>query len=408
MKARAIMSISVALLLLAVSLLFGSILLFRLFVLSTLILAAGYLWVNISLRRLSVTAGSLPEHLQVGDEFFRDLTLTNNSRLPRLWLTVQDQTDLGQQDNVLVNIRGHDKQTWQTRFTCTRRGLAYAGPVNVTATDPLGIFSKRISLGERQPLIVYPRTVDLPHFKFSSFSDFGYGSGFQSVSRISPNASSVREFNTGDSLRHIHWPSALRTGKLMVKMFDADRAYNAAKESWVLLDMNEAAHYGRNRDTTDEQAITIAASVASDYLQGGMRVGLMAGDANRTLLLPARGELQRWKILEKLALTETDWNGNLLEIVNNNLDKLRDNPLLIIIATTTSVNLPEVIRLLRRRVDTVVVILLDAASWTGNRMLTEMGRTLAWTGAQVYTVYKGDDLAKALDSKATHLHPVTV
>jgi len=139
-----------------------------------------------------------------------------------------------------------------------------------------------------------------------------------------------------------------------------------------------------------------------------MRVGLMAGDAHRTVLLPARGEIQRWKILEKLALTETDWNGNLLEMVTSNLENLRDNPLLIIIATTTSANLPDIIRLLRRRVDTVVVILLDAASWTGNRMLTEMGKTLAWTGAQVYNVYKGDDLAKALDSKAAHLHPVAV
>jgi len=261
MKTRAIMSISLALLLLTVSLLFGSILLFRLFVLAILVLAAGYLWVNINLRHLSIIAGNLPEHQQVGDEFHRDLTLINSSRLPRLWLTIQDQTDLGQQDNILVNLRGKDQQIWQTKFTCTRRGLAFAGPVTVTATDPLGVFSKQITLGERQSLIVYPRTADLPHFKFSSFSDFGYGSGFQSVSRISPNASGVREYANGDSLRHIHWPSALRTGKLMVKMFDADRAYNAAKESWVLLDMNEAAHYGRNRDTTDEQAITIAASI---------------------------------------------------------------------------------------------------------------------------------------------------
>ncbi|MDD5190899.1 MAG: DUF58 domain-containing protein [Dehalococcoidales bacterium] len=393
---------------LAFALLFGSALLLRLFYLSILILLASYAWVVYNIRKLSLKTGAAPAHLQVGDDFQREVTLTNNSRLPRLWLKLQDRTDLGPQDSTLVNLPGQDSKTWKTNFTCLRRGRFHLGPVDVTSFDPLGIFSRQITLGDSQSVIIYPQAVDLPHFKFSSFSDFGYNDSYLSATRISSNASSVREFASGDSLRHIHWQSTLRTGKFMVKMFDADRSYNASKIGWILLDMNEESHFGRQLDTTDEQAIVIAASVAQNYLQGGMKVGLMASDAERSYVAPERGQAQLWQILEKLALMKTDWRSTLKETVNKNLDDIRDNPLVIIIATTTSTGLIDTIRQLKNRVDAVVVILLDVASWQGSPILTDMQRTLTWTGAQVYMVHKGEKIATALDSKITHVHPYMV
>jgi len=407
-KIRKYLALALLMLMLGFSLLFGSILLIRLFYLSIILLVFSYLWTVLSVRSLNLNSAFPPEHLQVGDEFQREVTLTNNSHMPRLWLKLQDQTDLGHQDTAIISLSDRNSETWKTNFICDQRGLYHVGPVSVTATDPLGIFNKQIQLGEKQPVLIYPKTVDLPHFKFSSFSDFGYNSGSQSINRISPNASGIREFISGDSLHHMHWQSTLRTGKLMVKMFDADRSYNASKIGWILLDMNEDSHFGRGLETTDEQAITIAASVAQNYLQGGMRVGLIASDQKRSLVVPERGEPQLWQILETLALMKTDWKYTLNDAVTTNLNKLRDNPLVIIIATTTSAGLLETIHQLRNRVDSVVVILLDVASWKGTPVLSELGRTLALTGAQVYHVFKGDELTRALDSKASHLHLVGV
>jgi hypothetical protein len=139
-----------------------------------------------------------------------------------------------------------------------------------------------------------------------------------------------------------------------------------------------------------------------------MRVGLMASDKNHSLVIPERGEPQLWQILEKLALMKTDWKYTLNEAVNGNLNKIHDNPLVIIVATTTSAGLLETIHQLKNRVDSVVVILLDVASWKGSPVLSDLGRTLALTGAQVYHIFKGDELTKALDSKVSHLHPVGV
>jgi len=411
MSKREIAAIAVPLVVLGLALLFGSILLLRLFFVTGIVVGACYAWARLSMRNLKLTIAQPPEHLQVGDTFQREVTLSNPGRTPRLWLRLQDNTNLpGRRDTAMVTIAGRAAYVWQNTFTCKKRGRFHLGPTTITSSDPLGIFSNPRVLGQKQDITVYPQTIELPLFRFASFSDFGYGAGYHSLSRISPNASSVREYASGDSLHHIHWPSTARTGSLMVKMFDADRSYNASKTAWVLLDMTSDSHFGRGEDTSDEVAITIAASVVKKYVQGGMRVGLMASDADHVVVPPERTEEHLWQIMEALAVMKNDWRMSLNDIVAQNLDAFRDNPLVIIVATTGTDGIMDVIRQLRNRVDSAVVVLLDGASFLERRgpAAADVSRTLTLAGAQVYTVRKGEELSKTLDSKTTRLQPLLV
>ncbi|MBI4180544.1 MAG: DUF58 domain-containing protein [Chloroflexi bacterium] len=409
MNAQKISTIAVPAALLVMALVGGSILLLRLFFLSGLVIAVSYLWTRWSLRNLSVLTTKPPEHLQVGDTFQQEITISNSDKLPRFWLRVQNDTDLpGYHDTAIINIARQSSYSWQTNFGCRKRGRYHLGPVTVIATDPLGIFTSRCALGEAQEITVCPATIDLSLAKFASFSDFGYGSGYQSINLASPNASGVREFVSSDSSHHIHWRSTARMGKLMVKKFDTDHSYSTSKIAWILLDMNEKAHFRQGEETSDEYAITIAASVAKKYLQDGMRVGILASDERRCLITPQRGEEQLWGILEALALIRTDPKLKLSELVSHNLDGFHDNPLVIIVATSTSENLVEIIHQLRNRVDSVVVILLDVADFGGRLSSTGVSRTLTWSGAQVYTITKRAELSKALDNKIRQLPQLLV
>lgn len=410
MGRRKIIAVAVLLAILALALALGSVLLLRLFFVTALTVGISYLWAILSMRNLTLSIGKPPEHLQVGDTFQREVALSNPGRIPRLWLKLHDNTNLpGRRDTALVTISGQTAHFWQTAFTCHKRGLYHLGPTTVTTSDPLGIFSYPRVLGEEQDIVVYPATVELPLFRFASFSDFGYGAGYHSLSRISPNASSVREYASGDSLHHIHWRSTARTGSLMVKMFDADRSYNASKTAWVLLDMNNESHFGHGEETSDELAITIAASVVRKYLQGGMRVGIMASDEKRLMLPPERTDEHLWQIMAALALMKNDWKLTLNEVVAQNLDSFRDNPLVIIITTSAAEGLLDIVRQLKNRADSVVFVLLDAASYGRHgTAAADVSRTLTWSGGQVYTVRKGEELGKALDSKTTRLQPLLV
>lgn len=377
----------------------------RLFLLSLLVPLASYLWTILGIRGISVDASPPPDHCQVGERFEQDITVINNSRLPKLWLKVEEGTDMpGHHDAAVLNLPAGGSHRWQSIIRCQRRGLYHLGTVIATAADPFGLFSRQRTMGEAQSILVYPATLDLPLFKSASFNEFGYGAGYQSISQISPNASSVREFTSGDSLNHVHWPSTAHTGKLMVKMFDADRSSNSAKNVWIVLDMQAAAHFGDGEESTEEYGVTIAASLAKKHVDTGMRVGLAAVGEQTYFITPDRGEEHLWRLLETLALMRATGDIPVGRLLSEQADRFRGDTIVIIITPSVTGELFDATRKLRHRVDSVVAILLDPASFGGAVSVTNMARNLSTTGIQAYVVRQGDEVARALDHRVSLLH----
>jgi uncharacterized protein (DUF58 family) len=286
-------------------------------------------------------------------------------------------------------------------LACTRRGKYGIGSVSVTSGDPFGLFTKRVMMGESSKIIVYPRIVDLPLFKSVSLNDFGYASGFQSISQISPNASSVREFASGDSLHHIHWHTTAHTGKLMVKMFDADHSYNSSKIFWVVIDMDENAHAGHGDESTEEYAVTIAASLIRHHLESGMKVGMISAANQSHLFSPSRGEQYLWGMMEALALVRAEGKMPLGQLILSHVEDFKEDPVIMIIATSASRQLMEAVRRLKSQVESVVVVLLDASSFNGKGGDLNSAHNLSLLGVQVYSIRHGDEISKALDSRSS-------
>jgi len=405
MKARSIVFLVPAILL-AVALLAGSTLVLRVFFLSVLVLLVSYLWTLFGTRGVAATTETPPEHRQVGERFRQKVTVSNNSRIPKPWLRVTEVSNMpGHWESALITLTPWSSRTWESTVQCQRRGLYHLGEVMITATDPFGLFSRESTVGESHDILVYPATVDLPLFKASSFSDFGHGSGYQSIGLISPNASSVREFSSGDSLNHIHWPSAAHTGKLMVKVFDADRSYNSSKTVWIVLDMHTLPHRGVGEETTEEYAVTIAASLARKHVDGGMRVGLvMEGDVT-VVIPPDRGDDHLWRILEALALAKATGDTPVGQLITDQAEYLRGNSVVIVITPSVTAGLVDALRQLHNRVDSIVTVLLDPESFGGEVGVAMAARNLSTTGVQAYVVRQGDELARALDHRVSILHP---
>jgi len=404
MKIRTVIFI-VPVVLLALALVGGSTLVLRLFFLSVLLPVASYLWAAIGIRGVSAEAEPPPLHCQVGDRFQQKITVYNSSRVPKLWLRVDESTDLpGQREPAVLSLPRWGVHEWQSSFICRRRGRYHLGAVTVTAADPFGLFSRQRTVGEPHSILIYPATMDLPLFKASSFNEFGYGSGYQAISQISPNASSVREFSSGDSLNHIHWPGTAHAGKLLVKVFDADRSYDGSKTVWVVLDMKGAAHAGHGEETTEEYGVTIAASLARKHLQSGMRVGLLASGERTYLIPPERGEEHLWRMMEALAVMRAEGEASLGQVISDHMEYLRGNSTVLIVTPSITGGLADATRQLRNRVESIVVVLVDPASFGGETSMANAARNLSTTGVQVYIVRQGDELARALDNRVSLLH----
>jgi uncharacterized protein (DUF58 family) len=114
------------------------------------------------------------------------------------------------------------------------------------------------------------------------------------------NASSVRDYLPGDSLRWIHWPTSARRDSLFVRLFDS----TPSSDWWIILDAHGAAQVGEGQDSTMEHAIILSASLANQGLQAGREVGLVAYGEELVWCPPRGSENQRQGILRALALLE--------------------------------------------------------------------------------------------------------
>jgi uncharacterized protein (DUF58 family) len=122
------------------------------------------------------------------------------------------------------------------------------------------------------------------------------------------------------------------------------------------------------------------------------------------MISPDRGEEHLWRLLEALAVAKAAGQTPVSHLVSDNLERLRGDSIVIIISPSVTGELFDATRQLRNRVDSLVVVLLDPASFGGATSVTTAARSLSATGVQAYAVRQGDELARALDHRVSPLH----
>ncbi|MFC1987683.1 DUF58 domain-containing protein [Chloroflexota bacterium] len=404
MKRRVVL-IVVPLVILAIALATGSVLMLRLFSLSVLVLLLGYLWTLLGIRGLTGRVKKSAERCQVGEKFDEETTVCSSSRIPKLLIRVQEDTDLSGHNNVATfNLSPKGSYCWQTEVYCRHRGQYSLGALTATATDPFGFFSLQRKFGELQNIIVYPATLELPFFTSLFRNEPGLGSSRWLVSEIGSDAARVREYTSGDTLNRIHWHSTAHTRKLMVKEFDTDRSNYASRDVWIVPDMNQASQVGDGDESTEEYCITIAASLMKKYIDSGKQVGLVASGDRPYCFPPEIGSQHLWSMLEAMALMKATGEIPIEQLISHEIEHFGSNSVIIVITPSISEQMVASLRRIKSHGIPVIVILLDSASFGGTVSTVNTTRSLISNGFQVYVVRHGEELAKALDSRALIPH----
>ncbi len=396
--------IVIPLAILILALLVSSNLLLRLFFLAVMLLLISYLWALVGTRGIRVQFGELPERSQVGACFNENITVCNDSRIPKLLLKLEENTDLPGYNNLVeLNLRTKSALHWQTRVQCQHRGRYHLGSATITAGDPFGFFWRNYHSGKPRHLLVYPATLELPFFDVSTPSNLGDSSSGWLIGQTGTNASGVREFVNGDNLMHIHWPSTARNGKLMVKMFDDGRAPSSSEDVYVVLDMHRAAHQGQGYEGTEEYAVTVAASLVKKYLDRGLQVGLIISSDPLLSFSPGRGEEHYSRMMEALALVQANGEIPLDHVIASRMKPVISDATVVIVSPATTPLLADAVRQLRVREVLVSVVLLDPASFGGTTGSSNLARQLRWLGIPVYIARKGEELFRVLDRRTAPL-----
>lgn len=401
MKIRTLFIIIVPLSLLAIALALGSILFLRLFSLAALTLVLSYLWSSLGVRGITAQVQRTSERCQVGEHFEEEITVSSSSGLPRFLIKAEENTELPEYHNAAVfNLPAKGFYEWKSQVHCRRRGLYTAGGLTVTAADPFGFFSCKRTLGESQNILIYPQTLELPLFQPLSQDEPGSGPSRWLSNEIGPNAARVREYTNGDTLNRIHWRSTAHTGKLMVKEFDADRSNNTYKHIWIILDMHQASQAGHGDNGTEECAVTIAASLVKKYVDSDQPVGLIASGDQPYVFPPDTGDEHLWKTLEALALMKAAGAVPIEQLISQEMHRFDSSSAVIVITPSATERLAAPLRPAINRGAAVIIISLDQSSFGGTDRPFNATSSLVSSGCRVYVVRHGDELARALDSRA--------
>lgn len=343
---------------------------------------------------------------QVGGVAEERFLVRNTSFIPKLWVEIKDLSTLPNHRVSQVFIlppRGSKLFTVST--ICRRRGKYALGPCSVTTGDPFGIFRRSKLVEEKHTLLVYPATVDLPNFEIPVGELPGGYALRQRTHQVTPMASGVREYVPGDSLNRIHWLTSAKTGHLMTKEFELD----PASDIWIVLDMEQRVQAGVDEDSTEEYAITVAASLAKHFLSQNRSVGVVACGASYEVVHSDRGTRQLLKILERLAIIRAEGRVPLAEIIAAEGVRFGCNTTVVAISPSVDESWARALNALKQHGVRTVAVVLEASTFgrqpwdayssssesrQGNAMLV-VGE-LATADTPTYLVKRGDILENVL------------
>lgn len=137
-----------------------------------------------------------------------------------------------------------------------RRGVLRLLGLSFAATDPFGLTRTFSSWPAPQKVLILPKRYPIPALVIPGKLEYQPG-GVSLASSIGESGEFValREYRRGDPLRHIHWKSVSKTGKLIVKEFQDEYFMRHA----LILDTFLA---DPKEDEAFEEAVSVAASFA--------------------------------------------------------------------------------------------------------------------------------------------------
>lgn len=366
---------------------------YRLLYVLGLTLILSFLWNWVTTRSLDVTVDRRTPRVRVGDNVEERITVDNLSALPKSTLEVEDLTDLpGYTSGMALTLTSKGSRSWRTASPARKRGVYTMGPVRVSNTDAFRLFRREREFCGTEQLVVLPRTFDVSSFSASARYLAGESFAKERTHDLTPHAASVREYAPGDSISRVHWNSTARLGKLMSKEFDLGRS----SDVWLFVDLHTDVQAGELEESTDEYAVSIAASLAKHFLESLLPVGLIAYGDQRYFLQSETGTGQYDRIMEFLAMSKAEGLHPLSDALA--LDELfwSYHSALIVVTSSHRTEWVNALRVLARRRVRITVILLDARSFGGIYDTMNVLPELITAGIPHYVVRQGDNLPRAL------------
>ena len=353
-----------------------------------------WLWTWLAERPVTLALDVRPDSAREGDRVSLTVEVRRTSRVPLGSVTVD--LALGRLGRRSQGLRGHGRGlAARIDLGPLPRGVYVIDDAKVVVGDLLGLTSLTPPVAfEKTTLVVRPRLVVLDGL----FCDAGVvgGDGRRLLLRRSAGFDfhSVREYEQGESLRRVHWPTSARRGQLMVKELE-DTSHDGVV---VVLDCEAAGAVGAPPDSSFDAAVRAAGSILQAHATRGRVATLVSTGTGCGPVQVRTAHAELGGALTSLAAAVADAPYDLVRALRELPARGGGGELTIVTATRDPAAFAGVLAVAARR--PVSLVWVDAASYAGRPTRAEPGvLRLAAHGIPTAVVRHGDDLTAALSGR---------
>lgn len=225
--------------------------------------------------------------LEIDEPFIVDSIVENRKWLPLSFLQVKEKYpkhfDFVHKNNVqdiglskvhtmTLSLLPYQRITRSYKLVAHKRGRHFLQEAIIISGDFIGLQTvNQVYDQNNQEVVVLPKAVALEEI----LEPYGNYYGDISVNRWiieDPILNrGLREYTGNEPEKHIHWPSSLKTGELLVKNFD----YTTDHSAVVVLNTAMSKHaWGKKDPEKIETCFSIARSILEDFESTGIPYGL--------------------------------------------------------------------------------------------------------------------------------------
>ena len=307
-----------------------------------------------------------PESARIGDRVTVELVCWSERRIRRTLITVYDKLPgrmiIAERSPSLPIAPAYDLPVrTQYQFRPLKRGLYKWSGVIVEGTDALGLVTRTLEYPTTPTEItVLPRPIPVS-IEMPTAAGWGISEAESGQTRgagLEPRG--IREFSHGDSLRHIHWRSTAKTGRLLVKEFEAGTHAAAA----FVIQATEGSEVGQGANTSLELMVGHTVFLAETFLRQGARVefpGLEERGSHHSVAERTN------EIYEVLASVHADSPLSVATQIAAASDGLPPGSVLFVLLAVADPDLPAALIRIQQTGTRVVPLLYDADAFKGKQ-----------------------------------------
>ncbi len=315
------------------------------------------LFLNVA-RHLRITR-VLPRSVRQGDIFDVELTLVSDRGVAHGSMLIRDLNPAAGEDGaarIWVSGLGSGQELVITcECEAVIRGDHVLEAVEVTTTDPLGIFQRRRRIRCESRLLVLPRWEPVSLMPLDSRRR-NYLVGIERTSAEGEGQEffGIREYRYGDSMRRVHWLSTGRTGRPMVRQFE-----NESRSSIVLfVDTAPAIADERKAMHRLDRCAAIAASLAAHVLDSGSRVACAAAGPDWSWIDMQGGNAHKHKIMRRLAGIRLTEHEDSLQVLTRLMSRMGGGDALVVVMAGLDAGVTAILSTFASSGSSVVVFLV--------------------------------------------------